>query len=43
MYADLDCIGTGPHSRVFRARHVPSGALVALKKVVVFEPLTTKP
>jgi hypothetical protein len=22
---------------VFRARHVPSGALVALKKVVVFE------
>jgi hypothetical protein len=36
-YADLECIGTGHHSRVFRARHVPSGALVALKKVVVFE------
>ena len=37
MYADLECIGTGHHSRVFRARHVPTGTLVALKKVVVFE------
>jgi hypothetical protein len=36
-YADLECIGTGHHSRVFRARHTRTGAMVALKKVVVFE------
>eukprot|EP00288_Rhodomonas_lens_P017689 CAMPEP_0177706432 /NCGR_PEP_ID=MMETSP0484_2-20121128/9223_1 /TAXON_ID=354590 /ORGANISM="Rhodomonas lens, Strain RHODO" /LENGTH=372 /DNA_ID=CAMNT_0019217895 /DNA_START=149 /DNA_END=1269 /DNA_ORIENTATION=- len=37
QYADMETIGSGKFATVHRARHVPTGRMVALKKVQIFE------
>eukprot|EP00281_Chroomonas_sp_CCMP1168_P027520 CAMPEP_0206241748 /NCGR_PEP_ID=MMETSP0047_2-20121206/16670_1 /ASSEMBLY_ACC=CAM_ASM_000192 /TAXON_ID=195065 /ORGANISM="Chroomonas mesostigmatica_cf, Strain CCMP1168" /LENGTH=288 /DNA_ID=CAMNT_0053666683 /DNA_START=1 /DNA_END=867 /DNA_ORIENTATION=- len=41
-YTDFEAIGAGKFATVHRARHLPTGLLVALKRVQIFENISTK-